>query len=71
MKKEKLSDFSVEDILDKEPNKFKGLLIIMKETRRIIKELFGTNTDAPGKEAIIKALKNYEKGEIEIRKGTL
>jgi|Deesub1362B_J571_1020462.scaffolds.fasta_scaffold01091_9 hypothetical protein len=71
MEKEKLTDFAVEDILEKETNKFKGLVIVMKETRRIIKELFGTNIDSPGKKAIIDALKHYKEGEIETRKGTL
>jgi len=71
MEKKNLRDFAVEDILRKEKNKFKGLVIVMKETRRIIRELFGTNIDSPGKKAITDALKHYKEGEIEIRKGTL
>ncbi|MEO0254616.1 MAG: hypothetical protein ABIN20_04255 [candidate division WOR-3 bacterium] len=71
MQKENLRDYAIEDILKREPNKFKGLVIIMKETRKILKELFGTGIDSPGKKSIIDALKQYEKGEIEIRKGAI
>ncbi|MEN3045417.1 MAG: hypothetical protein ABDH49_00290 [Candidatus Hydrothermales bacterium] len=68
MEKLNLRDYGVEEILKGEKNKFKSLVVIMKETRRILKEIFETGAESPGKKAIIEALSNFEKNEIETRK---
>ncbi len=68
MKKNFLKDYGIEDVLNREQNKFKGLVIIMKETRRILKELFGSDIESPGEKAIKESIKNFTEGEIEIRR---
>ncbi|MEN3043644.1 MAG: hypothetical protein ABDH37_00300 [Candidatus Hydrothermales bacterium] len=68
MEKKNLKEFSIEEILKNDKNKFRSLVIIMRETRRILKEIFEIGVESPGKKAISEALSNFEKGEVETRK---
>lgn len=68
MEKEFLKYQGIEVILQKDPNKFRGLTVIMKEARRILKDLLGTESESPGKKAMKQSILNYINEEIEIRR---
>lgn len=61
-----LKEYSIEDIWGFYSNKYKGLVVLMKEARRVLRELQIEEIEFPGEKAVLHAVKNYRDKKIRV-----
>jgi len=61
-----LKDYSIEDIWGFYSNKYKGLIVLMREARRVLFQLQVEEIEFPGEKAILHAVKNYKEKKVKV-----
>jgi hypothetical protein len=61
-----LKDYSIEDIWGFYSNKYKGLIVLMREARRVLFQLQVEEVEFPGEKAILHAVKNYKEKKVKV-----
>lgn len=64
-----LKEYAIEDIWGLYSNKYKGLVVLMREARRVLLQLQIEEVEFPGEKAILHAVKNYKEKKVRVVEG--
>ncbi len=64
-----LKEYSIEDIWELYSNKYEGLVVLMRESRRVLLQFQIEEIEFPGEKAILQAAKNYKHKKVRVIEG--
>jgi|Deesub1362B_J571_1020462.scaffolds.fasta_scaffold00021_35 hypothetical protein len=64
-----LKEYAIEDIWGLYSNKYKGLVVLMREARRVLLQFQIEEIEFPGEKAILQATKNYKDKKVRVAEG--
>ncbi len=61
-----LKDYAIEDIWELFPNKYEALVVLIKESRRLLLQFQIQEVELPGERALLTSLANYRDRKIKV-----